>query len=104
MFLGNAGIIMVVSSLVITFVSVLSTGERLFRLVYLLLGIVIFWILATNSDFNRLLTRLVRRALHRWTDLNIHDYDRLLHLKGGYQIIKIEVDDYDDWLANQTLK
>ena len=104
MFLGNAGVITVISSLVLTFVSTSSTGNGAFRLLCLLLGISILWIVASNSAFNRILTRIVRRALHRWTDLNLHDYDKLLHLRGEYQVIKLEVDDYNDWLANKKFK
>ncbi|MEM6611246.1 MAG: TrkA C-terminal domain-containing protein [Cyanobacteria bacterium P01_C01_bin.72] len=103
MFLGNAGFITVISSLVLTFVSTSSPRDGLSRLVYLLIGIAILWILATNRAFNRILTRLVRRALHRWTDIDLRDYARLLHLKGKYQVTEIAVSD-DNWLANRTLK
>lgn len=104
MFLGNAGVITVISSLVLTFVSASSTVNGASRVVYLLLGIALLWLIASNHAFNRVLTRIVRRALHRWTDLNLHDYDKLLHLRGDYQVIKIRVDDYNDWLANKTFK
>lgn len=104
MFLGNAGVITVISSLVLTFISTSSTQSGISRLLYLLLGIIILWVVAANPAFNRLLTRVVRRALHRWTDLNLHDYDKLLHLRGEYQVIKIKVDDYDDWLADKKFK
>lgn len=104
MFLGNAGVITVISSLVLTFVSASSTVNGASRLIYLLLGIALLWLIASNRAFNRVLTRIVRRALHRWTDLNLDDYDKLLHLRDDYQVIKIEVDDYNDWLANKTFK
>ena len=103
MFLGNAGFITVISSLVLTFVSTSSPGDGIFRLIYLLIGIGVLWILATNRAFNRVLTRLVRKALRRWTDLDLKDYARLLHLKEEYKVMEIEVDD-DNWLANKKLK
>ncbi|WP_319418613.1 hypothetical protein [Pleurocapsa sp. FMAR1] len=90
MFLGNAGFITVISSLVLTFVSTSSPGDGLSRLFYLLIGIGVLWLLATNRAFNRILTRLVRKALRRWTDLDLQDYARLLHLKGKYKVIEIE--------------
>ena len=104
MFLGNAGVISVISSLVLTFVSTSSTVDGIFRVFYLLLGIIVLWVLATNPAFDSLLTRWVRKALHRWTNLNLHDYDKLLHLRGEYQVIKIEVDDYGHWLADKRFK
>ena len=103
MFLGNAGFITVISSLVLTFVSSSSAGDGLSRLFYLLIGIGVLWLLATNRAFNRILTRLVRRALHRWTDLDLRDYARLLHLKGEYQVTEIEVEE-GNWLAHKKLK
>ena len=103
MFLGNAGFITVISSLVLTFVSTSSAGDGLSRLLYLLIGIGVLWIIATNRNFNRILTRLVRKALRRWTDLDLQDYARLLHLKGEYKVIEIEVNE-DNWLANKKLK
>ena len=103
MFLGNAGFITVISSLVLTFVSTSSPGDGLSRLFYLLIGIGVLWILASNRAFNRILTRLVRKALRRWTDLDLQDYARLLHLKGKYKVTEIEVDE-DNWLANKKLK
>ena len=103
MFLGNAGFITVISSLVLTFVSTSSAGDGLSRLIYLLMGIGVLWLLATNRAFNRILTRLVRKALRRWTDLDLKDYVRLLHLKGKYKVTEIEVDE-DNWLANKKLK
>lgn len=103
MFLGNAGFITVISSLVLTFVSTSSTGDSLSRLFYLLVGIVILWLLATNRAFNRLLTRLVRKGLRRWTDLDLRDYARLLHLKGEYQVTEIEVEE-GNWLAHKKLR
>ena len=103
MFLGNAGIITVISSLVLTFVSTSSAGDGLSRLLYLFLGIAVLWFLATNSAFNRLLTRLVKKALRRWTDLDLRDYASLLHLKGKYQVMEIKVEP-DSWLAHKKLK
>lgn len=103
MFLGNAGFITVISSLILTFVSTSSPGDGLSRLLYLIIGIGVLWLVATNRAFNRILTRLVRRALRRWTDLDLQDYARLLHLKGKYQVTEIEVDE-DSWLANKKLK
>ena len=103
MFLGNAGIVTVISSLVLTFVSTSSVQNGLSRLLYLFLGLAILWLFATNKAFNRILTRLVRKALRRWTDLDLRDYASLLHLRGEYLVREITVDD-DSWLANKKLR
>lgn len=103
MFLGNAGIITVISSLILTFVSPTSTGDWLFRFAILFIGVGILWILSVNRAFNRLLTRWVRWSLRRWTDLDVRDYAGLLHLRGKYRVMEIEVE-AEDWLANKELK
>ncbi|KST66154.1 potassium channel family protein [Mastigocoleus testarum] len=103
MFFGNAGIITVISSLVLTFISTAGFDEWLPRLLLLLLGIGFLWIVATNYTFNRFLTRWVRVALKRWTDLDVRDYASLLHLKGDYQVMEMEVK-AGDWLANKRLE
>lgn len=102
MFLGNAGIITVISSLVLTFISTGGFTEWLPRLLLLFLGIGLLWVVAKNAAFNRFLTRWVRVALRRWTDLDVRDYASLLHLKGDYQVMEIQVET-GDWLANKRL-
>ncbi|MBV6623356.1 MAG: TrkA C-terminal domain-containing protein [Rivularia sp. (in: Bacteria)] len=102
MFLGNAGIITVISSLVLTFISTGGLDEWLPRLLLLFLGIGLLWVISSNRAFNRFLTRWVRGALKRWTDLDIRDYASLLHLKGDYQVMEIQVE-AGDWLANKRL-
>ncbi len=102
MFLGNAGIITVVSSLVLTFISTDGFNDGLPRFLLLFLGIGLLWLVATNPAFNRFITRWVRVALRRWTDLDVRDYASLLHLKGDYQVMEIQVE-AGDWLANKRL-
>ena len=102
MFLGNAGVITVISSLVLTFVSTAQSGDWFVRLLLLLLGLALLWIVATNRAFNRFLTRFVRWALRRWTRLDVRDYASLLNLQGDYEVMELEVDS-QDWLADQRL-
>ena len=103
MFLGNAGIITVISSLVLTFVSATSVKNGLSRFFLLFLGLAVLWLLATNKAFDRILTRLVRKALRRWADLDLRDYASLLHLRGEYLVREIKVDE-NNWLANKRLQ
>ena len=102
MFLGNAGVITVISSLVITFISTAQADKLLLRLLLLFLGLTLLWFIATNHTFNRFLTRFVRWALGRWTSLDVRDYASLLHLQGEYQVMELEVQT-QDWLAERRL-
>lgn len=89
---GNAGIVTVVSSLVLTFVAA-STSQALFlRLSLLLVGLVVLWFVATSQRVDYHLSQLIRWALRRWTSLDVGDYANLLHLAGGYRVIELQVE------------
>ena len=102
MFLGNAGIITVVSSLILTFITVAGPKDWLFRLMLLALGLVILWFIGTRKWIEHHLSFLIGWAFQRWTRLDVRDYVNLLRLSGGYQVIELEVES-DDWLAGKTL-
>lgn len=103
MFLGNAGIVTLVSSLVLIFVSTPETNDKFNRIFMLAIGIIVLWILAINHKFDRYLRSLTRRALRRWTQLDVRDYAGLLHLRDDYKVAEIIVESYD-WIANKTLQ
>lgn len=104
MLLGNAGIVSVIASLMLTFLDdkdpfSLSLTTRLL----LLVGGIIFLIILFNSKLvNRGLSKMITIALKRYTKLNVMDYSGILHLSGEYEIAEIFVSK-DDWLANQSL-
>ncbi|MGD1806218.1 TrkA C-terminal domain-containing protein [Dapis sp. BLCC M126] len=102
MFTGNAGVITVISSLVLTFISDAGPNDWLWRSLILILGVALLWAIATNRTFNRFLTRIVKWSLRRWTKLEIRDYASLLHLRGEYQVMELLVSP-EDWLANKRL-
>lgn len=102
MLLGNVGIVTVVSSLVLTFMSAAGPRDWLSRLLLLLLGVVLLWVGATNRWINRYMSRLVSWALKRWTHIDVRDYASILRLHGKYHVMEIEVEP-EDWLANKRL-
>lgn len=102
MLLGNAGIVTVVSSLVLTFVSSTGSGQTFSRLGLLLVGFFVLWAVSTDKAFNRFLTHLVRWALQRWTDLDVRDYASLLRLSKDYTVSELQVEP-GTWLANKQL-
>src|ERR671930_157063 len=48
------------------------------------------------------LTGLIRRALRRWSDLDVRDWAGLLELEGGYTVAELEVE-AQDWVAGRAL-
>ncbi len=103
MFLGNAGIITVISSLVFAFLSTARAGNWLILLLSLLSGIGLLWIISINPYFNRYFNRLLRKILQRWTNLDVRDYASLLHLRGEYKVAEIQVNSFD-WMADKRLE
>jgi len=102
MMLGNAGIVTVVSSLVLTFISAAGPGDWLSRLLLLLAGIGLLLALAKNRWIDRIISRVVNWALKRWTDIDLRDYAGLLRLHGNYGVMELRVEP-EDWLANKLL-
>ncbi|MEO1396925.1 MAG: TrkA C-terminal domain-containing protein [Cyanobacteria bacterium J06634_5] len=102
MLLGNAGIVTVVSSLVLTFVSTTGYRQTAVRAVVLGAGLLILWGIATDRRFDQFLTRFMQWALQRWTTLDVRDYTALLRLTGEYTVSELQVEK-DTWLANEPL-
>jgi hypothetical protein len=96
---GNAGVITTVGTLLLSFDSSDDTWTTVAVLVG---GMVVLGALALSRPVDRVLTRLIRRALRRWTDLDVRDYAGLLELGEGYAVAELEVEE-TDWIAGREL-
>jgi len=102
MLLGHAGIVSVVSSLILTFINQTDSTALMMRLAILVVGLLLLWALAMSKRVDRHLSQLIDWTLEHYTDLDVQDYASLLRLSGGYRIVEILIEE-DDWLANRTL-
>ena len=103
MLLGNAGLVTVLASLILTFVDVhtdTSLGERLLILVG---GLSLLWAAASSTFLDRWLAALVRKAMQKYSWLDVTDYASLLHLSSGFRVADMAVNQ-GDWVCNATLK
>ena len=91
--LGNAGIVTVLASVVLS-----AKGITPARVAMLAGGSAVLMLLARSS----LLERAIDTALSRWTHLDVRDYADLLHLSGDFAVAELQVED-GDWLAEKTL-
>jgi len=104
MLFGNAGIVTVIASVVLTFVSFeIVGGSVLFRMILLLVGLGGIWIISANRWVDRYLSRFIGWMLKRYTRLDIRDYASLLHMAGQFKVVELYVED-NDWLADRTLQ
>lgn len=101
MLLGNAGIVAAASSLILGFRAG-GTGSQPVRIVQLGIGMVVLVWLSRNAWVDRRLTRLIRRVLHRYTDIPTRDLAGLLDLSGSYAVSELAVTE-GDWLADGAL-
>ena len=102
MFLGNAGIVSGVASLLLSFVDTTSTREQLERLGIILGGLAVLLFIASSKWVDKHISRVIRYLLERTTHLEVCDYLSLLQLEGEYGVSRLTVRE-DEWLAGRTL-
>ena len=103
MLLGNAGIVTAVTSLILSFVNpTTGTIPWYARILLIIGGAGLLWLLAASQWLNRWLARLINWAVKRWTKLDTRDYVNLLHLGDEYQVKELQVE-ANDWLAEKSL-
>jgi len=105
MLVGNAGIITVISSAVLSFMT--GDGDNWWDKWYvhalmLAVGLAVLWVVAHSPWIDQQMTTVIRWALRRFTSLDVSDYQDLLHLGRGYTVVSMHVDE-GNWLANKTL-
>ncbi|NIR50353.1 potassium transporter TrkA [candidate division KSB1 bacterium] len=103
MLLGNAGIVTAISSLILTFISSKDTGSLNIKIISLIVGLTILWVLAQSEWVDRRLSRIISWALKRYTQLDIKDYASILQLAGNYRVSELQVESRD-WLAHKRVK
>ena len=103
MLVGNVGIVTVLSSAIVTFVSFGNSEHVLVRAATLGIGLAIIWILSSSRWIDKRLIQLINYMLTRFTDLDVQDYASLLRLSGDYIVTEMQVQP-GDWLVGSTLE
>jgi hypothetical protein len=101
MLIGSAGVITAATTLIVSFAGADREGA-LWRILLLVGGLAALLALARSAAFDRLLQRLISRALARYTDLDVRDYAALLRISGDYTVTELYVEE-SDWIANRRL-
>ena len=107
MLLGNAGIVTAVSTLILAFLAFGKEGEDGethigVKVALLVGGLGGLWAVTNSAWVDRQLSRIVSRALERFTSLDVRDYASLLQLTGDYRVMELLIQP-GDWLANKSL-
>jgi hypothetical protein len=102
MLIGNAGIITVIATLVITFTQGGNEGAWLLRVGVAALAFTGIWFLTWNRWVDRRLSAVIAWALRKWARVDARDYAALLRLAHGYSVTELAVQEHD-WLSDKTL-
>lgn len=102
MLVGNAGILTVLATLVITFIQPASEGDWPRRIAVLGIGLGILRAAAASSWVERRLRGVIERALRRFTDLQVRDFENLLHLAEDFSVSELHVEE-GDWVEGKDL-
>lgn len=103
MIIGNAGIVTVMSSLILTFVLPETLVSKLYGLIVVVVGMFIIWLAIRSRWLDKILSSIITKMLKRYTDIQVLDYAAILHFKDNFKIAEKMIDE-QDWLANKTLK
>jgi K+/H+ antiporter YhaU regulatory subunit KhtT len=103
MLIGNAGIVTVMSSLILTFVLPDTLSSKLYGLGIVIIGLSLVWWAVRSKWVDRGLSKLINRMLKRYTDIDVQDYAEVLHLKDDFKISEKKMEK-DNWMANKTLE
>ena len=100
--LGHAGIVTGVASLLLGFTHVSGALTGLQRAGVLAGGLALLAVLTRSQWVDRGLSRVIERALARFTRVEVRDYAGLLRLSGDWMVVELEVD-AEDWIAGRSL-
>ena len=98
----SAGLVSIIISLILSFGSDGKDPDRLYRLLWLVIGVAVLWFLARSDYIEQWMNRIMKKALGRWTELEIYDYLELLKLSGEYMVRELKVGE-KDWVVDKKL-
>lgn len=101
--LGNAGIITVLASLLLSFTGSSGSGDAFRRMVLIAAGLALLFRLARSRFVDKVVSRIIDRSLARFTDLDVQDYAGLLRLDDDWIVAELLVDE-GDWFCGYTLR
>ena len=101
---GNAGIVTVVASVVLTFFNIESSaGSSSLRFIAVIVGLGVLLALAANKWIDRRLSTFINWMLKKYSKLDVQDYAGLLHMAGEYKVIELYIEKLD-WLSGEKLQ
>jgi len=87
MIIGNAGIVSIFATVVVSFISTEGeVGAVLTQVLWLLAGLILIWFLILNPVADRVLCKLIGKILESTTLLGKRNFQRVLQIGNGYSV------------------
>ncbi|MDH3730980.1 MAG: TrkA C-terminal domain-containing protein [Acidimicrobiia bacterium] len=102
MLIGNAGLVTIIATVVVSFAGQGDGSGVLARVGMLIGGLLLILLVARSRTIDRLLSKLIAATLRRFTKLELRDYVQLLDLASDYAVAELGVE-ADSWLAEHQL-
>jgi hypothetical protein len=84
MLIGNLGLVSVLSTLIIAFVSVESSTDAMtHQLMLIVLSVLVVGFMALNETVDKIFCGFISRLLHRYSNLATRSYQRMLQIDEG---------------------
>ena len=102
MLVGNAGLVSIVASLMLSFVNSSSSGQTATRLLVAVAGVIAVGVVARSKYFERAVGHIFGLISSRIDDLELRDYHHLMQLSSDYAVTELLVRP-GDWVAGRNL-
>lgn len=102
MVVRSAGLVTIIVSLILSLAGTSGGKFPLIRLLWLGGGAIVLWAMAMSRFLDKILKKVIKRLLTKWTNLDARDYASLLHLYDKYRVMEVTVDQ-GDWLDGKNL-
>ncbi len=99
---GNAGIMTIIASLILTFVNK-DVKDILIHLIILSIGLVLMLLLLKSKPLYFVLKKVILKVIEKYSSEQIYDYHEILGLGQGFVISKIYIDE-GNWMAGKQFK
>lgn len=102
MLVGNVGLATALAGLLAGFLRAEDPGQILVKVAFLVGGLALVYAASLSGRVDRLLSRLIGRILSRYTDLQVRDYEAMLHISGDYEVKELLARP-GSWLVDRPL-
>ncbi len=102
MLVGNAGLVTALAGMLAGFLRAETASEIFVKVAFLVGGLGLVYAASLSGRVDRYLSRLIGRVLSRYTDLQVRDYEAMLHISGDYEV-KEMLARPGSWLVDRPL-